>query len=111
MAKLDVFNLKREKVGELELADEPDPIAEGVGDEQDEAVEIEPGILELRLVQVKVHVAGQAGRGLVAGRGLMIGRTCRVGRVCETHRELSGEAVGPAGARPTLRLLGGNNNV
>ena len=48
-----------ERVLQLQLADEPDAIAEAVRDEQHEAVKIETAVLELGLVEVEVHVAGQ----------------------------------------------------
>ena len=48
---------------QLELADEAEPIREAMGDEQDEAVEVDDAVLELALRVVEVHVAGEAGGG------------------------------------------------
>ena len=48
-----------ERVFQLELADEADARRERVRDEQDEAMEVETGVRELRLVEVEVHVAGE----------------------------------------------------
>ena len=46
-----------QRVFELELADEPDAIAEAMRDQQDEAMEVEAPVFEFELVEVEVHVA------------------------------------------------------
>ena len=48
-----------QRVFQLQLADEPDAIAEAVRQQQHEAVEIETAVLELGLVEMEVHVARQ----------------------------------------------------
>ena len=54
---------------ELQLADEPDAVAEPVRDEQHEPVKVEPAVLELRLVEMEIHVARDACRALGWRRG------------------------------------------
>ncbi len=54
-----VLSVEDRGVLELQLPDEPDPVSEAVGDEQDEAVKVEAAILELLLVVVEIHVTGQ----------------------------------------------------
>ena len=48
-----LFEPLDERVFELELADEPDAIAEAVGDEQHEAMEVEAAVLEFGLLKWK----------------------------------------------------------
>ena len=60
-----------QRVFHFDFADESDPIAEAMGNQQDEAMEIEAAIFELELVEMEVHVAGYRGRPLrrVGGGG------------------------------------------
>ena len=55
------FQAFDDRMLELELPDEAQPVAEPVCDEQHEAMEVEDAVAELRLVVVEVHVAGQTG--------------------------------------------------
>ena len=62
-----------EGVLQFELADEADAVREPVGEQQDEAVEVELGVLVADVVVVEIHVARQGGRrrrGWGRGRGL-----------------------------------------
>ncbi len=79
---------------DLELADEAEPVAEAVVEQQHEAVEVEQGIFVLGPVEMKVHVAGD-GPGLRGRRRLIAPRCLRRG-----HDRLS-----IAGAGRSDRLL------
>ena len=54
-----LFQPLDDRMFELELADEPDTVRKGVRHEQDETMEVESSVAELRVVEVKVHVAGK----------------------------------------------------
>ena len=70
-----------ERVLELQLADEPDAVAEAVRDEQHEAMEVEPAVLE--------------------ARACCSGSPCsRTGRWCGRP---AGPPAGPGPARPRTR--------
>ena len=55
-----LFEALDDGVLQLELANETDPIRETVRDQQHEAVEIEHGRGVARLVEMQIHVAGEA---------------------------------------------------
>ena len=78
------FEALDERMLELDLADEADAIAEAMGHEQDEAMEIDRAVVELGLREVHVHVAREPrGRGRRRGLGRDHGRRqedCRQGR-------------------------------
>ena len=70
-----------QRVFHFQLADEPDPIAEAMGHQQDEAMEIEAAVFELQLVEMEVHVPGNRRRPLrrVGGGGAGAGLRARAG--------------------------------
>ena len=53
---------RHDRVLELELGDEADPVGEVVGEQQDEAVEVQHPVFVLPLVVVEIHVARDRAR-------------------------------------------------
>ena len=60
-----------QRVLKLQLSNETDAIREGVSKQQNEAMKVDPSILELRFVEMQIHVA-RDGRAGLRGPGLRV---------------------------------------
>ena len=68
-----VFTAFDNRVLELQLRDEPNPVRESMREEQHETAEVERAVRVLGLVELKVHVPGQGTGTRAAGRGSGLG--------------------------------------
>ena len=74
-----------QRMFQLQFPYETNAIRERVGEQQDEAVEVDPPVFELRLVEVQVHVAGD-GCARWLGPPLRVLREDRCGKQAEKER-------------------------